>query len=86
MVKMMIMKMMMIISLTIVREIMITFTIIISMLIQHSHEISTNHKMIQLCRHCEAKFIFNPRSTSTSREHDNTLPHGHLSIRLLPHI
>lgn len=81
MVKMMIMKMMMIISLTMAREIMITFTIIISMLIQHSHEISTNHKMIQLCRHCEAKFMFNPRSTSTSLFANMTTLH-HMVIYL----
>ena len=47
------------------KGVIIMFTIIIS-IIQHLHEISTNHKMIQLCRHCEAKFMFNPRSTSTS--------------------
>lgn len=47
------------------KGVIIMFTIIIS-IIKHLHEISTNHKMIQLCRHCEAKFMFNPRSTSTS--------------------
>ena len=63
------------------KGVIIMFTIMISMIIQHLHEISTNHRMIQPRHHCEAKFMFNPRSTSTSLFANMTTLH-HMVIYL----